>query len=91
MYQRLFAPLRSQVFYSLDELNEAIKEKVEGHNNKKLQLLQVSRRELFNEIEKSELKTLPSSPYPMKFFEKHKIVPDYHVILSANKHYYSVP
>ena len=91
MYQRVFAPLRNQVFYSLDELNEAIKEKVEEHNNKKLQVLQISRRELFNEIEKSELKTLPSSPYPMKFFENHKVAPDYHVLLSADKHYYSVP
>ncbi len=91
MYQRVFAPLRNQVFYSLDELNEAIKEKVEEHNNKKLQVLQVSRRELFNEIEKSELKTLPSAPYPMKFFENHKVAPDYHVLLSADKHYYSVP
>lgn len=91
MYQRVFAPLRNNVFYSLDELNEAIIEKVEEHNNKKLQVLQISRRELFNEIEKSELKMLPASPYPMKFFENHKVAPDYHVLLSADKHYYSVP
>ena len=46
---------------------------------------------MFNEIEKDELKTLPSEPYPLKHFETHKVGPDYHIILSADKHYYSVP
>lgn len=91
MYQRIFAPLRNREFYSLEELNEAVREKLEAHNNRKMQVLQVSRCELFEEIEKSELKTLPSAPYPMKSFENHKVAPDYHVLLSADKHYYSVP
>ncbi len=91
IYQRIFAPLRNREFYSLEELNEAVREKLEAHNNQKMQVLQVSRRELFEEIEKSELKTLPSALYPMKSFENHKVAPDYHVLLSADKHYYSVP
>ena len=91
MYRRIFAPLRNREFYSLEELNEAVREKLEAHNNRKMQVLQVSRRELFEEIEKSELKTLPSESYPMKSFENHKVAPDYHVLLSADKHYYSVP
>jgi len=91
MYQRIFAPLRNSEFYSLDELNGAVREKLEGHNNRKMQVLQVSRRELFEEIEKSEMKTLPTASYPMKSFENHKVAPDYHVLLSVDKHYYSVP
>lgn len=91
MYQRIFAPSRNREFYSLEELGGAVREKLEAHNNRKMQVLQVSRRELFEEIEKSELKTLPSAPYPMKSFENHKVAPDYHVLLSADKHYYSVP
>jgi len=90
-YQRIFAPLHDKRFNSLAELNEAIAELLEKHNNRKLVKLQISRRELFNEIEKNELKTLPSEPYPLKHFETHKVGPDYHIILSADKHYYSVP
>ncbi len=91
IYQRIFAPLRNREFYSLEELNEAIKEKLFEHNNMKMQVMGVSRQELFEEIEKHELKTLPTAPYPMKSFEIHKVSPDYHVLLSADKHYYSVP
>lgn len=90
-YQRIFAPVHDRTFHSLAELNQAISELLEEHNNRKLVKLQISRRELFNEIEKEELKTLPSGPYPLKYFENHKVGPDYHIILSADKHYYSVP
>lgn len=90
-YQRIFAPVHGRTFHSLAELNLAISELLEEHNNRKLSKLQISRRALFNEIEKDELKTLPSEPYPLKYYENHKVGPDYHIILSADKHYYSVP
>jgi len=90
-YQRIFAPLYGKKFHSLAELNHAIAELLEAHNNRKLTKLQISRRELFEEIKRATLKTLPSQPYPMKYFENHKVAPDYHFILSEDTHYYSVP
>ncbi len=90
-YQRIFAPLYGRTFHSLAELNQAIAERLETHNTRELTKLQISRRQLFEEIERSALKTLPSAPYPMKSFENHKVAPDYHFILSEDKHYYSVP
>jgi transposase len=90
-YQRILAPLYGRRFHSLAELNEAIAELLKAHNTRKLTKLQISRRELFEEIERGALKTLPSGPYPMKYFESHKVAPDYHIILSQDKHYYSVP
>lgn len=90
-YQRIFAPMYEMTFHSLSELNRAIREHLERHNSRKLTKLNISRRELFEEIEKETLKTLPSAPYPLKHFEVHKVAPDYHIILSADKHYYSVP
>ena len=90
-YQRIFAPLYERQFYCLDELNKAIREQLEKHNTRKMTKLQISRRQLFEEIEQKELKTLPSSPYPLKYFEHRKVAPDYHVLLSEDKHYYSVP
>ena len=34
VYSRIYAPLRNRIFYSLSELNEAIKERLEGYNTK---------------------------------------------------------
>lgn len=90
-YQRIFAPLYGKRFTSLAQLNDAIAARLEEHNNRELTKLGISRRQLFEEIERDALKTLPSEPYPMKYFESHKVAPDYHIILSADKHYYSVP
>lgn len=90
-YQRIFAPLYDKHFTSLEQLNDAIAEQLELHNTRKLTKLDISRRELFEEIEADSLKTLPTEMYPMKYFENHKVAPDYHFILSEDKHYYSVP
>jgi transposase len=58
-YRRIFAPLRDQLFYSLQEINEAIRNLLEEHNKAPFQRIETSRRQLFNEIEKSALKPLP--------------------------------
>ncbi len=92
IYQRVFAPLRNQEFYSLQELNEAIKIRLDDHNNRKLSKMTVSRRELFEATEKDILKPLPISPYPLKYTQPNTLVQfNYHVELKADRHYYSVP
>ena len=90
-YSRIFAPLRNTEFYSLEELNEAIQVKLENHNNKKLTNMKVSRRELFEEVEKDELKKLPIDKYPLKHTQDSRVAFNYHVQLKEDKHYYSVP
>lgn len=91
VYQRVYAPMRNRIFYTLDELNRAIRELVDSHNNRKLQGLPYSRRELFEQTEKSVLKPLPSEKYPYKTFQHAKIQINYHVFLKEDKNYYSVP
>lgn len=92
VYQRIFAPLRNQVFHSIEDLNRAIREKLEVHNNKPMQKLKVSRRQLFEEIEKDVLLPLPARRYEFKTFQKPTTVQNnYHVYLREDKHYYSVP
>ena len=92
VYQRVFAPLRDQVFYTLEELNQAIAGQLEAHNNQKLTKMTVSRRELFEEIEKGTLKGLPVAPYPLKSIQDNALVQfNYHVELKEDHHYYSVP
>ncbi|MDP3285432.1 MAG: IS21 family transposase, partial [Desulfobacterales bacterium] len=55
----ILAALRKHVFYSLAELNEAIRGLREILNNRRFQKLPYSRRQLFEEKEKSVLKKLP--------------------------------
>ncbi len=91
VYQRVFAPLRNITFFSLGELNEAAWEQQEKHNDTTFQKRDISRRELFEEIEKSELQPLPVDRYELKRYKVVRAQFNYHVYLKEDKHYYSVP
>ena len=91
IYRRIFALLRNETFYSIEELNKAIQIKLEKHNNTKLSKMSVTRRELFEEIERNTLKSLPIYPYPHKLFQNGRVAFNYHIELKEDKHYYSVP
>ena len=90
-YQRIYAPLRNRTFSSLEELNEAIWQRLEAHNNKNFQRLDISRRELFERTERSALRPLPAERYPMKETKWVTVQFNYHVELREDLHYYSVP
>jgi transposase len=90
-YSWIFAAIRDRIFYSLEELNMAIRELLEIYNSKKMQKLKVSRKELFFEMEKKELRPLPIERYEFKTFYQAKIQFNYHVHLRGDNHYYSVP
>lgn len=91
IYMRIYAKLRNSVFYTIDELNEAIFELLEKHNNTNFQRLKISRRELFEQTEKQYLKSLPVELYPLKKFKQLKVQFNYHIELREDMHYYSVP
>jgi transposase len=91
VYSWIFARLRDRIFYSIEELNEAIREELERYNAKPMQRIKKSRRELFEEIEKSELAPLPSEKYEIRKYDNRKVAFDYHVYLKEDQHYYSVP
>ena len=91
MYQRIFAPLRDMIFNSINELNEAAWELLDKHNNTPFQKRDITRRQLFEEIEKSELRPLPVDRYELKRYQVSRVEFTYHVYLKEDKHYYSVP
>lgn len=92
VYSWIFAKLRDMTFFSLPDLNKAIHKELENYNNKPMQRLKKSRREIFNELEKNVLKPLPKERYEIRHFEKNKKVAfNYHVHLREDDHYYSVP
>src|SRR5204863_270999 len=85
----VLARLRNRRFFSLHELNTAIRECVADLNAKIMRKLGVSRNELFAEIDRPALKALPSAPYQYAEWKKCRAAPDYHVEIA--NHYYSVP
>lgn len=90
-YQRLYAPLRNRKFFSIEELNEALWEKLEIHNQKNFQGRDYSRQVLFDQMEKQHLKALPTEYYELKHFAEVKVQYNHHIYLKDDKHYYSMP
>ncbi len=87
--RRILAPLRHRQFFSLEELNEAIGELLDRHNNQIMQRLGESRRSLFEKLDKPKLRSLPTSAYVYAEWKKAKVGPDYHI--TVEEHHYSVP
>lgn len=83
------ARLRERQFFSLAELNAAIRELLDTFNGKVTRHLGASRRQLFETLDRPALKPLPAEPYEYAEWVERKVGLDYHV--EIGKHYYSVP
>lgn len=81
--------LRRQSFYTLASLNVAIKELLADLNNRPFKKRQGSRLSQFEQLDKPELRPLPSNEYQYRHVKKARVHLDYHV--EYEKHYYSVP
>jgi len=91
VYKRIFAPLRNCVFFSLGELNAAIRELLAPYNGVDFKGKDYSRKALYEQNEKQELKPLPVERYALKNYAWHTVHKNSHIYLSEDKHYYSVP
>lgn len=90
-YQHIYAPLRGEIFTSLKGLNNAVREKLLLLNNRPYKGSLYSRNDLFNQGEKTLLKPLPSAPFTPKKSVVATVQRNYHVQLTEDHHYYSVP
>lgn len=90
-YSRIYAPLRDRVFYSLTELNEAIRDHLELHNTKGFKGTSQTRRNIFEAEERHLLLPLAATRFELKKFGLATVMKNGHVRLSEDKHYYSVP
>lgn len=85
----ILAALRNHTFFSLAELNKAIREKLTELNNRRFQKLNSTRKKLYETIDKPALKPLPAHRYEYAQWKKARVNIDYHV--QVDRHYYSVP
>jgi len=81
--------LRNRRFFSLVELNDAVRDCVTKINAKVVKQLKQSRNDLFASLDRPALKGLPSERYQYAEWKRCTVAPDYHV--EVDGHYYSVP
>ncbi len=91
LYTRIYAKLRGKYFFSLEELNIAIRKELEEHNGLILTGRNYSRRQQFEDVERATLLPLPELRYELKKTLFVTVMKNGHVCLHADKHYYSVP
>lgn len=87
--RRILAVLRNRTFFSLAELNSAIAGELEKLNDRPMQGIGKSRRQLFEELDRPELKPLPGQRFELLEWKKPTVNIDYHIALDGS--FYSVP
>ena len=85
----ILARLRNRRFFSLAELNDAIRGLLEDLNGRTMRHLGASRRQLFDRVEQPALLRLPTMAYEYAEWQRCRPGLDYHVEIAH--HYYSVP
>lgn len=85
----ILARLRHRQFFSIEELNRAIRELLHDFNRRKIKKFGKSRYDLYLALDLPALKALPARPYRLRRFKIARVNVDYHV--EVGKSYYSVP
>jgi transposase len=81
--------LRRRIFFSLAECNAAIVLVMQRMNERPMRKLGVSRRELFEKIERAALDPLPAADWEFAEWKRARVNLDYHI--EAHDFFYSVP
>ena len=87
--RHILARLRHHTFFSVEDINEAIRPLLDKLNHRSLHKREETRHELFEAIDQPALKPLPTTPYVYAIWEHKRVPNDYHVCYA--QHFYSVP
>src|SRR5262249_49022983 len=85
----IIAALRHRKFFSIDELNQAIRQLLERINQRPFRKREGSRWSLFAALDKPALHPLPAERFDLSQWSRARVNIDYHVAFDGN--YYSVP
>jgi len=85
----VLAALRHRTFFSLTDLNAAIRARVDAINDRPMRTVGVSRRVLFEQLDRPALRPLPATAYELATWKGCRVNIDYHVEVAHN--FYSVP
>ena len=82
--RRILARLRNHRFFSLAELNVAIRRLLDELNMRLMRGYGASRAALFATLDRSNLQPLPSEPYVFARWKRARVAPDYHVEVDSS-------
>jgi transposase len=85
----IIAALRHRQFFSLAELNRAIRELLEKLNQRPFQKREGSRQSLFLEVDQPALRPLPAERFDLSVWSQATVNIDYHIQFEGS--FYSVP
>ena len=85
----VLARLRDQTFFELGALNVAIRVLLDQLNDRPLKKLGISRRALYEQVDRPALRPLPAVRYVLAHWKRCRVNIDYHV--EVERHAYSVP
>jgi transposase len=85
----ILAVLRKRQFFSLAELNDAIRELAAKLNRKPFHKIPGTRAEWYEKVDRPALLPLPCQPYVFAEWRKDRVRLDYHV--EVDGHFYSAP
>jgi transposase len=91
MYRRIYAPLRDDVFHSIEDLNATITAQLQRHNTTPYQKKSGTRQSLFEQYELPLMRSLPADLFEIKKIASAKVQRNYHIFLGEEKNFYSVP
>ena len=85
----VLAALRHRTFFTLADLNAAIRDRIDVVNARPMKVVGVSRRTLFEQLDRPALRPLPTTRYELAEWKTGRVNIDYHVEVAHN--FYSVP
>ena len=89
MTTHIIAKLRDRKFFSLSELNNAVRKHLDAFNHRDFQKKEGSRYSIFTEEELPFMRPLPAMPYEYAVWKTATVNINYHV--SIDNQFYSVP
>jgi transposase len=85
----IVAALRHHKFFSLEDLNQAIRELLAKLNHRPFRKKDGTRTSLWESVDRPALQALPTEPFDLSQWSRARVNIDYHVSFDAN--FYSVP
>jgi transposase len=84
----VLAALRHRTFFTLADLNAAIRDRIDAINDRPMKVVGVSRRTLWAQLDRPALRPLPTTRYELAEWKPCRVNIDYHVEVDHN--FYSV-
>ena len=91
VYSHIYAPLRNHIFFSLEELQLAMQAPLVKLNDKPYKNTVYSRQYFYEQFERALLKGISQESFTQKMVSMATVQRNYHIQLSENHLYYSVP